>query len=112
MSEEPRAAVPNDEDEASPPDEHEGEAPDDAPFEPSDDDESPAKEPVEALLGWREFQAVAPRRRSDASTQASFSAMQRWMRLSGHDTHGFYTMADWQTFYADAMASTGSVATR
>lgn len=63
---------------------------------------------VEALIGWRDFLAMAPRRRSVASTTAAAAALARWMRRHGHDTNGFYTMDQWQTFYRDTMADTGA----
>jgi len=62
---------------------------------------------VEALMGLRDYLAVAPQRRSAASTQAASAALQRWMRLHGQDTNGFYTMAAWQSFYDETMADTG-----
>jgi hypothetical protein len=62
---------------------------------------------VEALLGWRDFMAVAPRRRSAASTAAARAALARWMRLHGHDTNGFYTMPQWQDLHAEMLRSTG-----
>jgi hypothetical protein len=63
--------------------------------------------PVEALLGLRDFLAIAPRRRSPGTTVASTAALQRWMHLRGYDVHGFYTAAQWQTFYAETMRYTG-----
>jgi hypothetical protein len=68
--------------------------------------------PVEALLGFREFAALAPRRRSAASTTAAQAALQRWMRTHGHDTNGFYAMTEWQTFYAEMLADTGTMTAR
>lgn len=70
-------------------------------------DEPPAEKPVEALLGLRDFLAVAPRRASTGTTVAAAQALQRWMALQGHDVNGFYTMAEWQGFYADTMRYTG-----
>jgi hypothetical protein len=72
--------------------------------------EGPEPEPqgatVEALMGFRDFLAVAPGRPSAATTSAAQAALRRWMRLSGHDIDGFYTMAQWQSFYADTMRHT------
>jgi len=77
------------------------ESPEEAPEQPEE------TAPVEALMGLRDFLAVAPRRRSAASTQAANAALQHWMRRTGHDTNGFYSMAEWQGYYAEAMSSTG-----
>lgn len=63
--------------------------------------------PVEALLGLRDFLAVAPRRPSASVTSAAQAALRRWMRLAGHDVDGFYAMPQWQTFYAETMRYTG-----
>jgi hypothetical protein len=63
-------------------------------------------QPVEALLGFRDFLAVAPRHDSASVMAAAQAALQRWMRAQGHDSNGFYTMAQWQEFYAATMRST------
>ena len=75
-----------------------------APEEPPEE----LKDSVEALLGLRDFLALAPQRRTAASTKAAEAALTQWMRRHGHDTNGFYTMDDWQTYYHDTMAHTGA----
>ena len=75
--------------------------------EPHPEPHAAVTAPVEALLGLRDFLAVAPRRRSASVTKAAHVALQRWIQLQGHDVHGFYTMAEWQGFYADTMSYTG-----
>jgi hypothetical protein len=76
-----------------------------------EEQEAPAPEPqappVESLLGLRDYLAVAPRHRSDAVTKAAHSALQRWMERHGPGVSGFYTMAEWQAYYDEAMAYTG-----
>lgn len=64
--------------------------------------------PVEALLGIRDFLALAPRRARAASTVAAQAALERWMRLHGHDTNGFYAMEEWMGFYTETLAYTGT----
>src|SRR5262245_787763 len=98
MSEEPHESP-----ETPPPDE--SDVPDPAPRPALPESEEAT--PVESLMGLRDFLAVAPRRRSAASTQAANAALQHWMRRNGHDTNGFYSMAEWQGYYAEAMSSTG-----
>lgn len=66
-----------------------------------------AEAPIEALLGLRDFLAVAPQRRSRASSAAAHAALRRWMTLHTQDSNGFYTLPQWQAFYAQTLAYTG-----
>jgi hypothetical protein len=68
---------------------------------------APEEAPAEPLMGLRDFLAVAPRYPSDSVTKAAHKAMERWMRMQSHDVNGFYTMAQWQEHYQNAMAYTG-----
>ena len=96
------------------PAQHDDVSPDqgDAPRIPEEPAEGEARvphaqaQPVEALMGFRDFLAVAPRHGSTAVTVAAQSALQRWMRIQGHDVNGFYTMAQWQEYYAATMRHT------
>jgi hypothetical protein len=92
--------------------EHPDHVPTPHPEQPPVEPEAQVDAPVEALLGLRDFLSMAPRRRSEAGTAAAFAAMQRWMRLAGHDVNGFYSVPQWQTYYDEAMASTGTPVVR
>lgn len=65
-----------------------------------------AEAPVEALMGLRDFLAVAPRHQSAAVTEAAYAALRRWMQAARLDVNGFYTMAQWQTYYEETMRHT------
>lgn len=63
--------------------------------------------PVEALMGFQDFLAVAPRFPSAAVTVAAHAGLRRWMQVAGVDVNGFYSMAQWQSYYDEAMSHTG-----
>lgn len=67
---------------------------------PEETPETPetSEEAVEPRLGLQDFLAVQPLR------EAPKAALTRWMRLQGHNIHGHYSLAEWQTYTRDMLA--------